>query len=147
MMRSAKLPGAALELRLRRRVGQAGGDVAERGGRPGRHDQRRRRPAHDRGAEEHGVARLRRLTRRGRQVGRVLLDRQRLARQRGLLDVKIARLEQARVGRDTRSPAASRMTSPGTSSRRGISTQLPSRSTVAVGATRSRSRSAARWER
>ena len=81
------------------RVDQARGDVAERGRRPRRDDQRRRRPAHDRRAEEDDVAGVRRLTRSDLEVARVLLGRHRLARERGLLDVEVSGLEEARVGR------------------------------------------------
>ncbi len=58
-----------------------------------------------------------------------------------------SRVAVRRASAGTRSPAARWMTSPGTSSRRGISTRRPSRSTLAVGATCSRSRSAARSDR
>ena len=43
---------------------------------------------------------MRRLPRRDLDVGRVLLGRHRLARQCGLLDVEVSRLEEARVGRN-----------------------------------------------
>jgi len=68
--------------------------------RPGRDDQRGRRAAHNRRAEEDHVACVRRLPRRDLDVGRVLLGRHRLARQCGLLDVEVSRLEEARVGRN-----------------------------------------------
>jgi hypothetical protein len=58
-----------------------------------------------------------------------------------------SRASRRRASAGTRSPAASRTMSPGISSRRRISLQVPSRRPVAVGATASRSRSATRWER
>ena len=109
-----ELPRAALELGLGRPRRQARGDVAERGRRPRRDDQRRRRPAHDRRAEEDDVARVRRLARRDLEVARVLLGRHRLARERRLLDVEVARLEEARVGGHAgrRPPAGRRRRAP-----------------------------------
>ena len=96
-----ELPSAALELGLGRPRRQARGNVAERGRRPRRDDQRRRRPAHDRRAKKDDVAGIRRLMRRGLEVDGVLLSRHRLARQGRLLDVEVSRLEEARVGRHT----------------------------------------------
>ena len=52
----------------------------------------------------------------------VLLDRQRLAGERRLLHVEVACASSSRASAGTRSPADRRTTSPGTSSRRGIST-------------------------
>jgi len=71
---------------------------AEGRGRPGRDDQRRRRAAHDRRAEEDHVARVRHLPRRDVEIARVLLGRHRLARECRLLDMKVTRVEQAGVG-------------------------------------------------
>ena len=67
-------------------------------GGPGRDDQRRARAADDRRAEEHQVRRVGPDASRSVRPRR-FLGRQRLARQRRLLDGEIARLEQARVGR------------------------------------------------
>ena len=58
-----------------------------------------------------------------------------------------SRAERRRASAGTRSPAERRTTSPGTTSRRASSRKDPSRKTVAVGATFSESRSAARCER
>jgi hypothetical protein len=52
-----------------------------------------------------------------------------------------------RTSAGTRSPGTRRITSPGTSSRRGTSCHVPSRRTVAVGSMADRSRSTARWAR
>ena len=76
------------------------GDVAERSRRPSRDDQRRRRTAQDGRAEKNYVACVRRLTRGDLNDACVLLGRHRLARECGLLDVEVSRLEEARVGRD-----------------------------------------------
>ena len=75
-----------------------------------------------------------------------LVGRQRLARQHRLLNRR-SRDSSSRASAGTRSPADSRKTSPGTTCRNGISCHAPSRSTVAVGVTDARSRSAACCDR
>jgi hypothetical protein len=58
-----------------------------------------------------------------------------------------SRASSRRASAGTRSPADRRIKSPGTTARREISRHWPSRSTVAVGATDARRRSAASWDR
>jgi hypothetical protein len=93
-----ELSGTPLELRFRRRGRETRSNVPESGVPPRGHHHGLRRPADHGRPEKDEVSGLGDLRGRRLEVGRLLFRRHRLAGQRRLLDVKIARLEQPRVG-------------------------------------------------
>ena len=103
------------------------------------------RSANDRCAQKDHVARIR--FGRGGLRGRFFFGGHRFARERGLQDIEITRNQETRSPRepDLRPRAGRCLPAPRHAA--GISFHSPSRSTVAVGATCSRSCSMARWER
>ena len=93
-----ELSGAPLELRFGRRGRETCSNVPEGGLPPRGHHHGLSRPADHGRSEKDEVAGLGDLRGRRSEVGRLLFRRHRLAGQRRLLHVKIARLEQPRVG-------------------------------------------------
>ena len=114
----AEVPQPALELGLRRARGEPGDDVAELGRAPGRHDARGRRSADDRRAEPNGAATGRPPARRG------LFSAGSDSPVSAASCTCRSRASSRRASAGTRSPAARRTTSPGTTSRRGSSTHV-----------------------
>ena len=99
-MSRLKRRNAALELGLGRRAGQARDDIAEGGARPVATTTRVAVPLTTEVPSRTTLGASASERRRRGAVGCLLLGRQRLAGQRRLLHVQVARLEQARIGRD-----------------------------------------------
>ena len=139
-------PQPMFEFGFRRAAPQPHRDVAEHRLRTGRNRERRAGSADHRCAEKDQVGRVRP---RRRALRRSAPSCRRAAtRPSASIAGPTGRATRAsRASAGTRSPAESRNTSPGTTLRSGISCHAPSRSTVAVGDTDARSRSAACCDR